>query len=77
MQISFSPYYTKNVARDSVTGWTAWGSNPDGSEIFRNRPDRSWGPIRPPVQTVPGLFPGGGFDHPFPPTADVKERVEQ
>jgi hypothetical protein len=28
----------------TVTGWTVRGSNPDGGEIFRTRPDRPWGP---------------------------------
>jgi hypothetical protein len=23
-----------------TTGWTVWGSNPGGGEIFRTRPDR-------------------------------------
>ena len=27
-----------------ATGWTVRGSNPRGGEIFRTRPDRSWGP---------------------------------
>ena len=27
------------------TGWTIRGSNPGGSEIFRTRPDRPWGPL--------------------------------
>jgi hypothetical protein len=26
-----------------ATGWTVWGSNPGGSEIFRTRPDLPWG----------------------------------
>jgi hypothetical protein len=25
-------------------GWTVWGSNPGGGEIFRNCPDQPWGP---------------------------------
>jgi hypothetical protein len=25
-----------------ATGWTVWGSNPGGGEIFRIRPDRPW-----------------------------------
>ena len=27
-----------------ATGWKVRGSNPDGGEIFRTRPDRPWGP---------------------------------
>jgi hypothetical protein len=40
------------------------------------------GPTQPPIQWVPGLFPGGvkrpgrGFDHPPTSTVRVKERVE-
>jgi hypothetical protein len=26
-----------------ATGWTVWGSNPGGDEIFYTHPDRSWG----------------------------------
>ena len=32
-------------------GWTVWGSNPGGGEIFRTCPDRPWGP--------PSLLYGG------------------
>ena len=41
-----------------ATGWTVWGSNPDGEEIFRTRPDRPWGP---PSLLYNGyrVFPGG------------------
>jgi hypothetical protein len=35
------------------TKYPGWG------EIFRSRPDRPWGPTQPPLQWVPGLFPGG------------------
>jgi len=27
-----------------ATGWTVWGSNHGGGEIFRACPDRPWGP---------------------------------
>ena len=39
-------------------GWTVWGSNPGGGEIFRTRPDRRWGP---PSLLYNGyrVFPGG------------------
>ena len=41
-----------------ATGWTVWGSNPDGGEIFRTSPDRPWGP---PSLLYNGcwVFPGG------------------
>jgi hypothetical protein len=41
-----------------VTGWTVWGSNPDGGEIFRTCPDRPWVP---PSLLYNGyrVFPGG------------------
>jgi len=50
-------------------------------EIFRTRPDRSWG--SPSLLYIGYLFtfsvvkrPGGGVDHPPTSTAEVKERVE-
>jgi hypothetical protein len=41
-----------------ATGWTVRGSNPGGSEIFRTRPERLWGP---PSLLYNGyrVFPGG------------------
>jgi hypothetical protein len=42
-----------------AAGWTVWGSNLGGGEIFRTRTDRPWGRTQPPVQRVPGLLPGG------------------
>jgi hypothetical protein len=57
------------------------GSNPGGGEVFRTRPDRSWGP--PSVLgaigtgTFPGVKrPGCDVDQPPPSSAEVKERVE-
>ena len=41
-----SHIHAQNVGRDSsvgivlATGWTVWGSNPGGCEIFRTCPDR-------------------------------------
>jgi len=42
----------------TLTGWMVRGSNPGGSEIFRTRPDRPWGP---PSLLYSGywVFPGG------------------
>jgi len=63
-----------------TNSWTVRGTNPDGGEIFRTRPDRPWG--------LPSLlysgylvFPGckaagRGFDHPPPSSTKVKERVQ-
>ena len=35
-----------NILLRLATDWTVRGSNPGGGgEIFRNRPDRPWGPI--------------------------------
>ena len=64
-----------------VTGWTVRGSNPNGGEIFRTCPDRSWGP---PTFLYNGyrVFPGGkkrpGRDaEPSPSSSAVNhERVE-
>jgi hypothetical protein len=62
-------------------GWTVRGSNLGGGEIFRTRPDRPWGP--PSLLnngyrlSFPGLKrPGTDVDHPPPPSAEVKERVQ-
>jgi len=59
-----------NVVWDSAVGIATRleldgpGSNPNGGENFRSRPDPPWGP-----QWVPGLFRGGGgvalTTHPF------------
>ena len=64
-----------------ATGWTVRGSNSDGSEIFPTRPDRSWGPPRLLYNGYRVSFarvkrPGNGFDHPPPPSVEVKERVQ-
>jgi len=63
-----------------ATGRTVRGSNPGGGEIFRTRPDRSWGPPTLPYNGY-RVFPGckaaaGGVDHPPPSSAEVKERVK-
>ena len=57
-----------------TSDWTVQGSNPSWGENFRTR-------SQPPVQQVPGLFPGvrrpgRGVGHPTSSSADVKERVE-
>jgi hypothetical protein len=40
------------------TGWTIRGSNPGGDEIFRTRPDWSWGPPSL-LDNRYQVFPGG------------------
>jgi hypothetical protein len=66
--------YIKRLA----TGWTVRGSNPGGGEIFRNCPDRPWGPPCLPRNGY-RVFPGGkerpGHDaDPSPPSsAEVLE----
>jgi hypothetical protein len=73
--------------RDSVVGiatrygWTVGGSNPSGGEIFRTRPDRSWGPpsllYNRHWVSFPGVTRSGrGVNHPPPFRVEVKERVE-
>jgi hypothetical protein len=59
-----------------TTGWTVWGSNPGGDEIFRTHLDRHWGPPslqHKGYQIFPGLKrPGRGADHPPPPSARLR-----
>jgi hypothetical protein len=62
-----------------ATGWTVWGSNPGGGEIFLIRLDRPWGP---PSLLYNGywVFTGGKTAGawrwpPTPSRAEVKERV--
>ena len=64
-----------------ATDWTVWVSNPGGSEIFRTRPDRPWGPpsllYNQYWVSFPGVKrPGRGVNHPPSSTSEVKERVE-
>ena len=52
-----------------------------GGEIFRTRPDRTWGPPNRLYNGFSASFPGvkrpgSGVNHPHPPSAEVKERVE-
>jgi hypothetical protein len=64
-----------------ATDWTVQESNPGAGEIFRTRPDRSWGPTQPPIKSYRNPFPGlkrssSGVDHPSPSSGEVKERVQ-
>jgi len=61
-------------------GWTIWGSNPGGGEIFRTCPDRPWGP---PSLLFNGywVFPWGkerpGRDaYPSPPSSAMVMKAE-
>ena len=70
---------TENLAPTTVG--TVRGSNPAGGKIFRTRQYRPWGPIRDPVEWLPGLFPcdkapGAWPWTPIPSKAKVKEGVE-
>ena len=51
------------VGRESAvgTGWEVRGSNPGEDKIFRNRPDRSWGPFSL-LDKDYRFFPGGKAD---------------
>ena len=75
------------IFRNSSVGIeTRYGLEGPGSEsrCGRNFPHTSrtaQGSTQPPIQWVPGLFPGvkrpgRGVDHPHPSSAEVKERVE-
>jgi len=62
-------------------GWTAWGSNTGGGQIFRTCPDRPWCPPSVLYNGYRVFFPaskrpGPGVDHPPPSSSEVKERVE-
>ena len=70
-----------NNALGTTTGWTVWGSNPSGGEIFRTRLDRAWGPPNLLYNgyrvSFPGVKrPGCSFDHPPPSIAEVNAIVE-
>jgi hypothetical protein len=64
-----------------TTGWTVWGSNPGGGEIFCVCPDRPWSPPSLLYSGYQVSFlgvkrPGSGVYHPPSSSAEVKERVE-
>jgi len=62
-----------------ATGWTVRGSNPGGSEIFRTRSDRPWGPpslLYIGYRVFSGVKAAGAWRWPpTPPSAEVKGRV--
>ena len=74
------------MGRDGVIGLaTRYGLDGPGieswgSEVFRTRPDRPWGPFSLQYNgyrdSFPGVkLPGRGVDNPHPSSAEVKERV--
>ena len=61
--------------------WTVRVSNPGEDEIFRNHPDRSWGPSSLLYNGYRVFYlvmkrPGRDIDHLPPSTAEVKERLD-
>ena len=72
---------TTSVSWRLATGWTIQGSNPGGGRDFPHPYRPALWPTQPSVQWVPDLCrglkrPGRDVDHPSPPSAEVKERVE-
>jgi len=64
-----------------ATGWTVWGSNPGGGEIFRTCPHRPWGPpslLYNGYRVLPGgkERPGRDADPSSPSSAVGRETVE-
>jgi len=78
VDISISEKYFISVGRDNTVGTTRHGLNVPGIES-------RWGQVRPwghPTSCIMGIGPfpgvkrpGGGIDHPYPSSADVKDRV--
>jgi hypothetical protein len=70
------------VGRDSLGGIaTRYGLDGPGIESrwggdFSQPSRPALGPTQPPIQWVPGLFPGLEVDHPPPSSDRVKERAE-
>jgi hypothetical protein len=64
-----------------ATGWTVWGSNPGGGEIFHTRPDRPWA-LHSLLYNEHRVYfpavkrPGRDVNHPPPFSVEVKEREE-
>jgi len=57
-------------------GWTVWGSNPCGGEIFRTCPDLPWGPsslLYNEYQVFPGGKAGSGVD----PHTNIASRLKK
>jgi hypothetical protein len=70
-----------DVIVGTATGSTVWGANPNGGRDFPYLSRPVLGPTQPPKQWIQDLswvvkWLGPGVDHPTPPSAEVKERVE-
>jgi len=63
-----------------ATGWTVWGSNPGGGEIFRTCPERPWdhpASCTMGTSSSPGVEAAGAWGRtPTPSSAEVLVRVE-
>jgi hypothetical protein len=74
------------VGRDGAVGTASRygldgpGSNPGGGDIFRTRPNRTWGPpslLHNMYRVFPGVERlGRGVNHPSPSSAEVKDSVQ-
>ena len=69
------------VSITACDGLDGPGSNPGGVEIFCTRPDGPWGPSSLLYDEYRVSFPdlkrlGRDVDHQYPPSAEVKARIE-
>jgi len=74
------PFADCGPGQELAKGWTVWRSNPGRDEIFRTRPDWSWGPHRL-LYNGYRVIPGGKAARawrwpPTPSNAEVKRTVE-
>jgi len=82
--VTFSKVFSLLAKTNVFLSWTGIAQSeslvPGGGEIFRTRPDRSWGPsivLYNGCRVFPrGKAAGRGVDHPLPYSTEVKESVE-